>query len=150
MTAEAPAARSARVVWVEDYEDEVFIAQRLLRRSRTFLRLEIYSSGDAFVRAFTAPNGAPPDVVVVDLNLPVMKGIEVLAWIKKQPYFDDTVVGICSGSEDPADERASYDAGAEFFLEKPLSRSCIETLAERFPHLVLAEVEGGRELQVLT
>jgi CheY-like chemotaxis protein len=70
-----------------------------------------------------------PSLLVTDLYMPVMDGIEIVHRIKSNPAFMSICVAVCSGSSDPADQRMTRDAGADFHLEKPLD---IDTALDKY------------------
>ena len=60
-----------------------------------------------------------PDVVLLDLNLPLKDGREVLTEIKQDPALKEIPVIILSTSSNPEDMSTSYDLGASSYLVKP-------------------------------
>ncbi len=62
-----------------------------------------------------------PRLVVLDLNLPMMTGLEVLSWIRRQPALRALLVILFSSSEHPADVAAAYHLGATSYYVKPHS-----------------------------
>jgi CheY-like chemotaxis protein len=61
----------------------------------------------------------PPDVVVMDLSLPKMDGLEATQLIKANPRFCATKVIVLSGFVGPRYARLALDAGADTFASKP-------------------------------
>jgi two-component system, chemotaxis family, response regulator Rcp1 len=61
-----------------------------------------------------------PDIIILDLNMPVMGGREALKGIKGHPSFKSIPVCIMSTSSAHFDVVNAYDAGANLFLVKPL------------------------------
>lgn len=61
-----------------------------------------------------------PDLVIVDLQMPVMDGIAFLAALRPQPQ-DPYAVIVLTGHGDDEDMRKCYDLGAHLFLRKPFS-----------------------------
>ena len=70
----------------------------------------IYSDRDAYPL---------PDLVLLDLVMPKMSGIEVLQWIRSQPELKRTAVLILTSSEKPEDVNAATKVGANGYLIKP-------------------------------
>ncbi|MGV3771270.1 MAG: response regulator [Verrucomicrobiales bacterium] len=60
-----------------------------------------------------------PDLVLLDLVMPKMSGMEVLKWIKGQQILKKTKVLIFTASEKPEDQQNASSAGADGFLLKP-------------------------------
>jgi CheY-like chemotaxis protein len=62
-----------------------------------------------------------PSLVLLDLKLPMKHGLEVLAWIKQQPFCRGIIVIILTSSSEDNDVYRAYDLGANAFLVKPAS-----------------------------
>ena len=61
-----------------------------------------------------------PDLIMLDLNMPRMNGLECLAAIKQDPALRDIPTVILTTSEVQRDVLASYELGAAGFITKPL------------------------------
>ncbi len=71
---------------------------------------------------YAAPNSAPvPDLILLDLNLPGTDGIKVIEEIKGDPKLRGIPVIILSTSSLIRDIDASYRAGANAYINKPLT-----------------------------
>lgn len=88
-------------------------------------------------------NGA---LIVLDLNLTVCKGTEGVEHIRRLPIGPDLLIGISTGSEDPADKQLAADVGADFFVGKPLHRKTLLAIANSVPQLSTQEEAGVLEL----
>ncbi len=60
-----------------------------------------------------------PQLVVLDHKMPGSSEWEVLRWVRQQPKFDNLVVIIFSGSDDPQNEKMAYQLGANAYHTKP-------------------------------
>jgi len=87
-----------------------------------------------------------PDLVILDLKLPVSHGFEVLRWIRRQPTLNDTCVAVFSGSGFENEARVACELGADRFMVKPNDFyklvDCLSELREeclhRHPHRTAA------------
>lgn len=127
--------------FLEDSDDEVFISRLKLKSQRMDLRLHHYGNASDLKKAIAVSSGTLPLVVFVDFNLPGMKGTDVIADILKHRADDNIIIGICSGSEDPADRRHASEVGAHFFVGKPLDRRAIESVCEITQALAIRQNE---------
>jgi two-component system response regulator len=64
-------------------------------------------------------NVATPDVILLDLSLPKISGLEVLKAIKSTPHLMHIPIVVASGSEDPEHVRAVYALNGNCFMRKP-------------------------------
>lgn len=89
---------------------------------RRFLRASLSARGFAVVEAATGEEGleravtAHPEVVILDLGLPDMDGVDVIRGIRARAR---TPIIVLSVREDPADKVGALEAGADDYLTKP-------------------------------
>ena len=63
----------------------------------------------------------PVDLMVLDLNMPDMHGLEVLRFVRRHPLYHTLPVIVLTTRDDPASERAATEAGATMYLTKPFA-----------------------------
>jgi two-component system, OmpR family, response regulator MprA len=108
-------ARPPRVLVVED-DDEIALAlQRSLRMEGYDVRL----AGDG-VDALDQAHGFLPDVVLLDLGLPTLDGIEVAKELRKRE--EDVAILMLTARDALEDRVAGLDTGADDYLVKPFER----------------------------
>lgn len=61
-----------------------------------------------------------PDIVVMDVMMPVTSGLDVLRTWRRDPRTADLDVILLSAKDQPDDEAAGYDAGADAYMVKPM------------------------------
>jgi CheY-like chemotaxis protein len=74
-----------------------------------------------------------PCIVLTDLNMPGMNGIELTSWIRAHPALKQLAVVIISSSTAPVDEEHARTAGADGFLSKYPSSEALRTLVNSLP-----------------
>jgi two-component system phosphate regulon response regulator PhoB len=74
------------------------------------------SNGD---EALTAVDTQPPDCVVLDVMMPGLSGIDVLAELRRRPQHDSLPVLLLSAADDDHATWAGWRAGASCYLTKP-------------------------------
>jgi two-component system response regulator len=79
-----------------------------------------------------------PALVLLDLQLPRVTGLEVLEWIRRQPALKTLVVIVLSSSIHEGDIRRAYELGANAFLVKPSSTETLADMSAALKHFWLA------------
>ena len=75
--------------------------------------------------------GFGPDVIVMDIMMPKLDGIDATRLIRRNPGYDSTVIVALSARTDPSTKREMLDAGADLFFDKPFVMSrLIEEIRE--------------------
>lgn len=117
------AFRAVDVLMVEDNPGDVRLTREALRRNGHDLQLHHAEDGVAamqFLRRAAPYESAPrPDLILLDLNLPVMSGREVLAAIKSDASLRSIPVIVLSTSQSDDDVGRAYDLQANCFISKP-------------------------------
>lgn len=104
----------ARVLIVEDSPTSAAVLQAALES----LGCETLTATDG-IAALERVAAAAPDLVVLDILLPVLDGFEVLARLKADPATRDIPVIVISASQDLASVVSGIERGAEDWLPKP-------------------------------
>lgn len=114
------------VLSVDDNDVDGALLERAFKRTNLPARLfrvsegpqaMCYLSGEGIYQ--DRSNYPIPDLVLLDLVMPKMSGMEVLKWIREQQLLKKTKVLIFTASEKPEDQRNASHAGADGFLLKP-------------------------------
>ncbi|WP_031385685.1 sensor histidine kinase [Desulfonatronum thiodismutans] len=89
--------------------------------------------------ALEAARRLPPDLVLLDINMPGMDGFEVCRRLKADPALADIPVLFVSALEDTADKVRAFEAGGRDYVTKPFHVE--EVLARVRTHLALRRAE---------
>jgi CheY-like chemotaxis protein len=112
------------VLLVEDSDDDVWVTRRAFQRHHMGDRLALASTGEEALRylrsSIETGNGHPtlPRVVFLDLNLPGMRGLEVLKQMRADERMRLIPVVVLSSSSRDSDIQDSYRLGANSFVSK--------------------------------
>lgn len=112
-----------RVLIVEDCEDTRRSLQLLLR-SHGYEQVEVAENGQAaldFLEADDPAAESKVDVVLTDLDMPGLDGIEVCQLIKAAPHLHDIAVLVLTGITDEVTLERAFAAGACDYITKPFS-----------------------------
>jgi two-component system response regulator len=114
------------ILLVEDNLSDIELTRRALTRSRITNELVVAQDGREALDVLrgTGPHaGTPaltPALVLLDLNLPIMGGLDVLREIRGDPRLRRLPVVILTSSAEEQDRAASYDIGANSYIRKPV------------------------------
>jgi CheY-like chemotaxis protein len=108
-----------QILLVEDNEGDIILTQEALKDGKIKNNIIIAKDG---VEALTIlDSGAPlPDLILLDINLPKMNGLEVLTAIKTNPRLKSIPVIMLSTSDEQNDILTSYNNYANCFITKPV------------------------------
>jgi DNA-binding response OmpR family regulator len=106
-----------RVLVVEDEQDIANLVKHALERERG-MEVQIIRSGDAAVAAATQ---AVPDLMVLDLNLPALNGLEVCRILRGKVETRDVPIIMLTARSSEADRIVGLDSGADDYITKPFS-----------------------------
>ncbi len=115
-----------RILLVEDSLPDIVLTEELIRDQGRRVALDVVRDGERalrFLRRTGEYAGAErPDLVLLDLNLPTLGGLEVLRELRADP--DEALrvlpVLILTTSKAPADVNAAYQLAANAYVAKPL------------------------------
>lgn len=114
------------VLVVEDDSNDAFLLRRAFSRAELDLPLRVmadgveatdYLSGSGIYR--DRQNYPLPRIVLLDLKMPRMSGLEVLEWIQKQPALRQIPVLVLTSSNEPSDRQQAKALNAREYLVKP-------------------------------
>ncbi|MDQ1423263.1 MAG: hypothetical protein QOD72_761 [Acidimicrobiaceae bacterium] len=113
-----------QLLLVEDNAADVRLTREALRDAVAQYELHVASNGvEALAFLHSEPPFAGrswPDLVLLDLNLPGLSGLEVLTIMKQDPLLRSIPVSILSTSGAAADVLSAYDLGANCYIVKPV------------------------------
>jgi chemotaxis family two-component system response regulator Rcp1 len=120
------------VLLVEDSPGDVRLTREAFRDANRAIRLHVASDGVeamAFLRKDGIHANSPrPDLVLLDLNLPMMDGREVLSRIKEDDDLKTIPTVILTTSDSEADIANGYNLHANCYLTKPVQLDAFESL----------------------
>lgn len=118
--------RLTTILLAEDNEDDVFLLRQALRKVSEPATLHVVPDG---MEALGWLKGVgkyadrkahpPPEVLLLDLNMPRLNGFEVLKWIRSDAQWNQLMVHVMTASIRDADVKQVYDLRANSYVLKP-------------------------------
>jgi CheY-like chemotaxis protein len=126
--------KSLQVLIVEDNPGDVLLISELLEETGIPLCISTAENGkkalDMIQKKNIYANISTPDLIILDLNLPIVKGFEVLSKIRSSQRMQSIPVVIMTGSMIKEDEVKARQMGATDYRVKPLSADEFESTCQ--------------------
>jgi CheY-like chemotaxis protein len=129
MASEAEEGKKTRggLLLVEDNEADILFFKRALSRTKSPAPLEVVVNGVEAVQHLSGAGAYGdrsvhplPSIVLLDLKLPRMSGLEVLEWMKTHPGLREVRTVVLTSSSEESDIRRAYALGALCYVVKPV------------------------------
>ena len=116
------------ILMADDDDDDCMLASEALTESSLQCELYFVKDGEELMdylyqrgKYTNSKNAPPPDLILLDLNMPKKDGREALREIKTNPTFKHIPVVVLTTSKAEEDIQLSYVLGANSFIIKPVS-----------------------------
>jgi CheY-like chemotaxis protein len=115
------------ILLIEDDPNDIALFKRALRKLNLATPLRVIEDGDAAIRWFQKNLDSPeenpdwPWIVLLDIKMPRMNGLEVLEWLRREDRLTRLPVIAFTSSRETADIAQAYRLGVNSYLVKPLS-----------------------------
>ena len=121
------------VLVVDDDDNWCFVTKLFLKRSGKVHQIQTAQNGlEALnkLKEITASGEKLPEIVFLDLKMPVMDGFEFLEEVTKAPELDlsNTRIFICTSSLHPKDQERVSAYSIAGFIPKPLTQEIINSI----------------------
>lgn len=115
------------ILLAEDTEDDVLLIKRAFARGGVRQPIYVVHDGEEAIwylkgeGKFSNRDEYPlPDLLLLDLKMPIMDGFQVLRWVRQQPNLVALRILVLTSSDSLRDVNLAYKLGANSFLVKPL------------------------------
>ncbi|MDP2261897.1 MAG: response regulator [Hydrogenophaga sp.] len=120
------------ILLVEDNPMDLDLTLRAFSKKKFSNTIQIARDGEealAFLPRWDA--GEPlPAVILLDINMPKINGLEVLQQLKDHPLYRRIPVVMLTSSREDRDLKTAYDLGVNSYIEKPVSFTKFIEVAE--------------------
>ena len=115
------------ILYVDDDENDVLLLRHALRCAKQSVDLKIVNDPEKASAYLEGRDGYAdreshpfPSLVLLDLKMPRMHGLEVLNWIRRHPKLKRLVVIVFTASNHGVEVNRAYEMGANSYLVKPV------------------------------
>ena len=120
------------ILLVEDNPMDLDLTLRAFNKKKFSNTIQIARDGEEALAFFPRwEAGEPtPAVILLDINLPKVNGLEVLQRLKSHPVYRRIPVVVLTSSRENSDLKTAYDLGVNSYIEKPVSFNKFIEVAE--------------------
>lgn len=108
------------ILLVEDNQDDAELTIRALKKYNLANHLLHLQDGEEALNFLYASNVSMPKIILLDIKMPKVDGIEVLRKIKNDPYRKIIPVVVLTSSKEERDIIESYKLGVNAYIVKPV------------------------------
>jgi two-component system, response regulator len=116
---------AVEIILVEDNESDADLVMRTLKRNNLANNVLHLQDGQEVLNYFFSEsimkNSSNPKVILLDLKMPKVNGIEVLEKLKENEYTSTIPVVILTSSAEESDLKKCYELGANSYVVKPVA-----------------------------
>lgn len=120
-------AAHVTIVMIEDDEGHARLIERNIRRAGVTNEIVPFANGTEALKYMMGPDGTGASnarralLVLLDLNLPDMSGVDILASLKSNAHLRRFPVVILTTTDDEREIQRCYDLGANVYITKPVN-----------------------------
>jgi CheY-like chemotaxis protein len=123
-----------RIFIAEDNHADVYLLRHALARQGLPHRLVLARNGEEALNMLRDAENGPlpemPELILLDLNLPRVDGMQILSYIRKTRAFKETPVIVLTSSDSPKDRDMALRLGASLYFRKPTDLASFMTLGQ--------------------
>lgn len=129
------------ILLVEDDQVDVMTVTRALKELHVTNPLVQKENGEEALAYLRNPANTTPCIILLDLNMPVMNGIEFLRVVKHDEVLRKTPVVVLTTSEEQQDKVNSFNFGVAGYMAKPVDyRQFVEVMRSINTYWTISEM----------
>ncbi|HEU0234406.1 MAG TPA: response regulator [Gallionella sp.] len=129
------------ILLVEDDQVDVMTVKRALKEIHVTNTVENRENGEEAMKYLRDPKSAKPCIILLDLNMPIMNGIEFLQVVKHDAQLKRIPVVVLTTSEEQQDKINSFDLGVAGYMAKPVDyRQFVEVMRSIDAYWTISEM----------
>ena len=123
--------KSLNVILTDDDLDDRLFFEEAIEEIEVVTKLTTFNHGQHLMDYLHNNEAVLPDLIFLDLNMPIKNGMECLTEIKRTPKLQNIVVAIYSTSSSEADIEETFINGASIYINKPESFKELKKVIEK-------------------
>ena len=129
------------ILLVEDDQVDVMTVKRALKEIHVTNPVVNLENGEEALKYLRDPKSVKPCIILLDLNMPIMNGIEFLQVVKQDARLKRTPVVVLTTSEEQQDKVNSFNLGVAGYMAKPVDyRQFVEVMRTIDAYWTISEV----------
>lgn len=117
--------KTIHILLVEDNEGDILLIKEAFEEAKIIIDMTVVTDGQAALdflyRKKPYENAENPDLVLLDINLPILNGHEVLKHIKNDETLKSTPIIMLTTSSSPKDIDSAYANHVNSYITKPIN-----------------------------
>ncbi len=129
------------ILLVEDDQVDIMTVMRSLKEIRVTNPVVNKENGEEALNYLRDPASEKPCIILLDLNMPIMNGIEFLQVVKRDSELKRIPVVVLTTSEEQQDKMRSFDLGVAGYMAKPVDyRQFVEVMRSIDAYWTISEM----------
>lgn len=116
-----------KILYIEDSAVNTYIVKKMVK-SLGYDMLPAYDGAEGI----TLAEQHTPSLILIDLMLPDVHGLDVIKHIRRMPKFDNTPIIALTATDSPTVKESCLQAGCNDYLEKPVSQARLISTIEKY------------------
>lgn len=114
---------------IDDDNIFVFVLKKLLEKNENFVQVRDFKNGEDVIEILENDTAEFPDIILLDINMPVVDGWQFLQKLEELPNKDKLNIFVMSSSIDVADvEKAKQFTTVKNYISKPINQEKLNQL----------------------
>jgi CheY-like chemotaxis protein len=119
------------IALADDDEDDRILFKEVIDETALSTNLFLFHDGQELMDYLNLPNVVLPDLIFLDLNMPIKDGLQCLKEIRRDPELNHILIAIYSTSSSDTDVEAAFVNGANIYITKPTNFTKLNQVVEK-------------------
>ncbi|RTE53312.1 response regulator [Arenibacter aquaticus] len=119
------------IALADDDEDDRMLFKEAIDEIKIKTKLSLFNNGEELMEHLSLPGVVLPQIVFLDLNMPIKNGMQCLHEIRNTPCLKELLVAIYSTSSSEADIEETFINGANIYINKPNSFGALKKAIDK-------------------